>query len=99
MACGTAPSRDAALLRSFPRSAPCGKLSAITREVDVMRSDAGERQYELVEGWGKLPAGWRWGQCGAVAVDSKDQVHVFTRTENPYMVFDKAGNLVESWGR
>jgi DNA-binding beta-propeller fold protein YncE len=64
-----------------------------------MKIDAGDRQYELVEGWGKLPEGWRWGQCGAVAVDSKDQVHVFTRTENPYMVFDKAGNLVESWGR
>ena len=34
--------------------------------------DAGERQYELVRGWGQLPSGWLWGQVGAVAVDSRD---------------------------
>ena len=55
--------------------------------------DAGDRQYELVEGWGDLPTGWIWGQVGAVGVDSKDQVHVFTRTDHPYMMFDKSGKL------
>lgn len=59
---------------------------------------AGERQYELVEGWGQLPAGWKWGQVGAVGVDSQDRVHAFTRTEHPYMVFDKAGKFLYSWG-
>jgi DNA-binding beta-propeller fold protein YncE len=60
--------------------------------------EAGERQYELVEGWGELPSGWQWGQVGAVAVDSQDNVHVFTRMEHPYMVFDKSGKLVDHWG-
>ena len=60
--------------------------------------DAGERQYELVRGWGELPSGWVWGQVGAVAVDSKDNVHVFTRAEHPYIVFDKTGKLLDSWG-
>ena len=60
--------------------------------------DAGERQYELVRGWGELPSGWVWGQVGAVAVDSKDNVHVFTRAEHPYLVFDKTGKLLDSWG-
>jgi DNA-binding beta-propeller fold protein YncE len=60
--------------------------------------DAGERQYELVEGWGQLPSGWEWGQVGAVAVDSQDNVHVFTRMEHPYMVFDKAGKMIDHWG-
>ncbi len=60
--------------------------------------DTGERQYEFVEGWGDLPPGWVWGQVGAVAVDSQDHVHVFTRTEHPYMIFDKAGKLIWSWG-
>jgi DNA-binding beta-propeller fold protein YncE len=60
--------------------------------------EAGERQYELVEGWGRLPDGWVWGQVGAVAVDSEDNVHVFTRAEHPYMIFDKSGTLLDHWG-
>jgi DNA-binding beta-propeller fold protein YncE len=60
---------------------------------------AGDREYEWVEGWGQLPQGWVWGQVGAVGVDSKDQVHVFTRTDHPYMVFEKSGKLADSWGQ
>ncbi len=64
----------------------------------MIKIDAGERQYELVEGWGQLPKGWLWGQVGAVAVDSQDNVHVFTRMEHPYLVFDKSGKLLDHWG-
>src|SRR3974390_1884894 len=59
---------------------------------------AGSREYELVEGWGHLPEGWVWGQVAAVAVDSEDNVHVFTRTEHPYMIFDGSGRLLDHWG-
>ncbi len=61
-------------------------------------ANVGDRQYELVEGWGQLPEGWRWGQCAGVACDSNDNVHVFTRTEHPQMVFDKSGKLIDHWG-
>jgi hypothetical protein len=60
--------------------------------------EAGDRQYELVEGWGKLPPGWCWGQVAGVACDSQDRVHVYTRTEHPYMIFDKSGSMVDHWG-
>ena len=60
--------------------------------------EAGERQYELVEGWGQLPQGWTWGQVAGVACDSQDRVHVYTRTDHPYMIFDKTGCLVDHWG-
>ncbi len=60
--------------------------------------EAGERQYELVEGWGKLPEGWHWGQVAGVACDSNDYVHVYTRTDHPYMIFDPSGKMVEHWG-
>lgn len=63
-----------------------------------MLVEAGDRTYELVEGWGELPEGWRWGQVAAVATDSEDNVHVFTRTEHPYMIFDRAGKLLDHWG-
>jgi hypothetical protein len=59
---------------------------------------AGDRQYELVKDWGKLPDGWRWGQAAGVAIDSQDNVHVYTRTEHPYMVLDKSGKFLDSWG-
>jgi len=60
--------------------------------------DAGDRQYELVKGWGELPQGWQWGQVGAVAIDSQDNVHVFTRAANPYLVFSREGKLLDAWG-
>ena len=64
----------------------------------MIKIEAGERQYELVEGWGTLPEGWSWGQVAGVACDSQDQVHVYTRTEHPYMVFDRGGTLVHHGG-
>ncbi len=64
-----------------------------------MVTQAGERQYEVVEGWGELPPGWIWGQVGAVGVDSRDRVHVFTRTNHPYMIFDRSGKLEWAWGQ
>jgi hypothetical protein len=64
----------------------------------MIRIEAGERQYELVEGWGALPAGWTWGQVAGVACDARDRVHVYARTDHPYMVFDRSGNLVDHAG-
>jgi DNA-binding beta-propeller fold protein YncE len=64
----------------------------------MMKIDVGDRQYELVEGWGEVPDGWIWGQVGAVCVDSQDNVHAFTRAEHPYRIFDKSGKLLDHWG-
>jgi DNA-binding beta-propeller fold protein YncE len=64
----------------------------------VITIEAGDRRYELVEGWGQLPEGWQWGQVAGVACDSHDRVHVYTRTPHPYMVFDKSGTLLDHWG-
>ena len=58
--------------------------------------EAGDRQYELVEGWGQLPPAWKWGQVAGVACDSQDRVHIYTRTEHPYMIFDRSGRLKTS---
>jgi len=64
----------------------------------VITINMGERVYELVEGWGEIPAGWEWGQVGGVATDSQDNVHIFTRAEHPYRVFDKTGKMLDHWG-
>jgi DNA-binding beta-propeller fold protein YncE len=54
--------------------------------------------YTVVEGWGKLPAGWRFVEATAAAVDSGDRVHVYNRGEHPVIVFDRDGHFLRSWG-
>ena len=55
-------------------------------------------KYEVVEGWGRLPQGWRFGHVIGVAVDRRDRVHVFHRGEHPVVVFDAEGGLLGHWG-
>lgn len=54
--------------------------------------------FRVLEGWGKLPPGWRYVEAAGVAVDSKDNVYVFNRGEHPVIVFDQEGNFLRSWG-
>ena len=59
---------------------------------------AGEYTYQVQEGWGQLPAGWKWGWIAAVACDSQDRVYVYSRSEHPMVVFDREGRFLTSWG-
>jgi len=54
--------------------------------------------FRVLEGWGKLPEGWRYVEAAGVAVDSSDHVYVFNRGEHPVIVFDREGNFLRSWG-
>lgn len=59
---------------------------------------SGRFTYEVVEEWAKLPAGMTFGQISAAAVDSKDRVYVFQRKDPPFLVFDREGSYLSSWG-
>ncbi len=59
---------------------------------------SGDYQYELVENWGTLPAGWQFGWVAAVACDSQDRVFIYSRSEHPLVIFDREGNFLASWG-
>ncbi len=54
--------------------------------------------YEVIEGWGKLPEGWKFTQVAGVAVDSLDRIYVYNRGEHPLIIFDREGNFLASWG-
>jgi DNA-binding beta-propeller fold protein YncE len=58
----------------------------------------GEYQYELADGWAKLPKGWSFLDIGGIAIDGEDNVYVLNRGEHPIVVFDRDGNLIHSWG-
>jgi DNA-binding beta-propeller fold protein YncE len=55
-------------------------------------------RFEPVEGWGRLPEGWRFVEVAGVAVNSRDEVYCFTRGEHPVIVFDREGRCLRSWG-
>ncbi|HSB41702.1 MAG TPA: peptidyl-alpha-hydroxyglycine alpha-amidating lyase family protein [Methylomirabilota bacterium] len=55
-------------------------------------------RFSVVEGWGKLPSGWRYQEVAGAAVDKQDRVFCFTRSEHPVVVFDRDGNFLRSWG-
>ena len=57
-----------------------------------------DRSYEVVQGWARLPQGWRLFDVAAVGVDRHDHVYVFNRGPHPMMVFDSEGNFLRSWG-
>lgn len=63
-----------------------------------MAFGAGKYTYEVVEGWGTLPAGWTWGWIPAVACDSQDRVYVYSRSDHHLVIFDRAGNYLDEWG-
>ena len=57
----------------------------------------GDFTYEMRQDWAQLPHDWQM-PAAAVAVDSRDQVFVFNRTQDhPIVVFDKEGTLLNSW--
>jgi len=54
--------------------------------------------YAFVDGWARLPDGWRLGDVGGVAVGPRDEVYVFHRGEHPLLVFSRDGELIDAWG-
>ncbi len=59
---------------------------------------SGEYAYRIVDGWPKLPDGWRLGDVAGVGVDRNDRVYLFHRGEHPLMVFERDGSFVRAWG-
>ena len=63
-----------------------------------VRIGSGYYTYELVSGWGELPAGMNYGLGCGVVVDSKDRVYVTSRSKSPCVaIFDRRGKLLETW--
>ena len=58
----------------------------------------GKYTYTLIEDWAKLPAGETFAMVSAMATDSQDRVYAFQRKEPLIVIFDRDGNLVDSWG-
>ena len=59
---------------------------------------SGDFAYEELANWAKLPEGWTFKEVADVAVDARDRVYVFNRSDHPLMVFEQDGAFVTAWG-
>src|SRR5438270_10585832 len=64
----------------------------------MVKLGSGSLQYELVEGWEQLPAGWSHPDVAAVATDSQGRAYLFCRGDHPVVVYDRDGHFLDSWG-
>ncbi|HVY72313.1 MAG TPA: twin-arginine translocation signal domain-containing protein [Verrucomicrobiae bacterium] len=75
-------------------------LPALAHEKPApVKMGSGHHTYEVVQDWGQLPPGMKYGLGCGIVVDSKDRVYVTSRSTNPAVaVFDRHGKLLETWG-
>lgn len=59
---------------------------------------SGDYRYELVPSWPRMPKYWSFGLASDAAVNSRDEVHVFSRGLHPLTIWDTEGNFISSWG-
>lgn len=67
-----------------------------TRKTTVL--GGGPHVYEVVEGWGKLPDGVRYGFTHGVAVDSQQRIVVHNMSRDSVILLDRDGRFIKSWG-
>ena len=63
-----------------------------------MKIGSGSHQYEVVEGWGKQPAGISYGFTHGVVEDSQGRIYIHNQSKDSVCIYDAAGTFVKSWG-
>jgi DNA-binding beta-propeller fold protein YncE len=59
---------------------------------------SGDYKYEIVTSWPKMLRYWGFGGPSDAAVNSGDEIYVFSRGVHPVTIWDTDGNLISSWG-
>ena len=54
--------------------------------------------YEVLDGWEKIPPNYSHLDVCGVAVDSRDNVYLFARSDPRVIVYDSEGRFKHSWG-
>lgn len=57
-----------------------------------------ELTYQLLEGWERLPEGFKHLDCVGAGVDANDRVYLITRSDARVIVYERDGTFVTSWG-
>jgi DNA-binding beta-propeller fold protein YncE len=63
-----------------------------------MSYGTGKFTYELADWQARFPEGWSPIEVNALAIDSQDRLYAFNTGEYTVTVFDREGNLLNTWG-
>ena len=66
--------------------------------INPVQLGKGEFLYSVIENWEQLPSGYDWSETAGVSTDAEDNVYVFNRGKHPMMIFNSAGEFLDSWG-
>jgi NHL repeat len=64
----------------------------------MAQQGAGDRSYEVIRDFFKLPDGEPFGLVSRVAADAQDRIYVFQRKDPPVVVFGRDGTYLGAWG-
>jgi hypothetical protein len=59
---------------------------------------SGDYRYEPVPTWPKMPKYWSFGMASDGAVNSNDEVYIFSRGLHPLTIWGPEGDFISSWG-
>ena len=59
---------------------------------------SGDFRYELVPVWPNMPRYWSFDLASDAAVNSQDEVYVFSRGKRPLTIWNTDGSFISSWG-
>ncbi len=59
---------------------------------------SGDYKFERVPSWPNMPKYWEMGLASDGAVNSKNEVHIFSRGLHPVTIWETDGNFISSWG-
>lgn len=75
------------------------ELACSKPKEDPIILGVGRHRYEWLRDWARLPAGMEFGNThGCVVPDSQGRILMNTDSEHSVVIFDLAGNYLDSWG-
>jgi streptogramin lyase len=72
-------------------------LSGVWAQLPTDQQSGTTSPYVVDATWPQKPDDFKWGQMPGIAVDTQDQVYIFTRSEPAVQVYQADGTLLRTW--
>src|SRR5215510_10899157 len=72
--------------------------STITTEAEELIIGEGTHRYRVIDQWGRLPEGVRFGTTHGVIEDARGRIFIHNTGPLSMLMFDPDGNYLKGWG-